>query len=275
MIFKSSLHKTTIILLLFYFGVDVYSQNSFSLAAGARQASMAYTTVATGGFWASFHSQGALGREQRLAIGLNHESRFGLAELSNKTFGLIVPTGHGSVGAIYSYYGYEDYNRHTAGLAYGLPLGDKLHAGVQLDFYSTRQAGDYENTNDITFEAGIQYIPVENLIFGLHFYNPLPNAIRDHEIPTVITLGMGYNFSPGLFSTIEFEGTSDGNYSVKAGGEFQLITGFYLRAGLMSNPVGFSFGTGFTGRFLQADIGFLTHEELGLTPSISFIIFIR
>lgn len=275
MIFKSSLQRTTIILLLIFCGFAVYSQNSFSLAAGARQASMAYTSVATSSFWSFFHNQGSQSSDQRLSFGINHESRFGLAELSNKTFGLIVPAGNGSIGAIYSYYGYDEYNRHTAGLAYGHSLGEKLHAGVQIDFYSTRQAGDYENTNDITFEAGIQYNPVEDLIIGLHFFNPLPNAIRDHDIPTVITVGAGYFFSPGFMSTLELEGSSDGTYSLKAGGEFQVIDGFYLRGGLMSNPMGFSFGTGFAGRFLQADLGFLTHENLGLTPSISFIFLFR
>jgi len=271
MLLKSSLQKKTLILLPLLFGVAVYSQNPFSLAAGARQASMAYATVATEGFWSSFHNQAALGQYQGLAVGLNHESRFGLAELSNKTFGLIIPTGHGSIGAVYSYYGYSEYNRHTIGLAYGLPLGDKFHAGIQIDYYSTRQAGDYSNTTDVTFEAGIHYNPVEELVIGLHFYNPLPNAIRDHDIPTVITLGAGYLFSPAFMSTIEMEGSSDGTYSLKAAGEYSLFKGFYLRAGIMSNPVGFSFGVGFSGRFLQADLGFLTHEELGLTPSISFI----
>lgn len=275
MIFKSSLQKTIITLLLAFSGIAVYSQNPYTLAAGARQASMAYTSSAIMGFWSSFHNQGALGREKRLSFGLNHESRFGIAELSNKTFGIIVPTDHGSLGAIYSYYGYSEYNRHTAGLSYGLSLGEKLSAGVQIDLYSTRQAGDYQNTNDITFEGGIQYSPFEEMIIGIHLYNPLPVSIRNPDIPTVVTLGTGIFFSPGFMTAIELEGNSNGSYVLRAGAEAEVIDNFFLRAGILSNPMGFSFGTGYSGRLLQADIGFITHENLGLTPSVSLIIFIK
>ena len=88
---KQSLQKIKLSLLFIVLSVAVQAQNPYRLAAGARQAGLAYTSIATEGFWASFHNQASLGMERNLSLGLNHESRFGIAELSNKTFGLIIP----------------------------------------------------------------------------------------------------------------------------------------------------------------------------------------
>jgi hypothetical protein len=270
-----ALQKTKLTLLLFILGIAVYSQNPYQLAAGARQAGLAYTSIATEGFWASFHNQAALGMERNLSFGLNHESRFGIAELSNKTFGLILPTGHGALGAVYSYYGYSEYNRHTMGLSYGLMIGKRVSVGVQTDLYSTRQSGDYQNTNEITFEAGILYRPVDNLRVGLHVYNPLPNSLRNHDLPTIVSLGTGYYFSPLFMASIELEGSSTGSNCVRAGLEYEALNNLFFRGGALSNPFGFSFGSGYSGRVFQVDIGFITHENLGLTPSLSLILFLK
>lgn len=270
-----ALQKIKISLLFLVLSIAVQAQNPYRLAAGARQTGLAYTSVATEGFWASFHNQGALGLERKLSFGLNHESRFGIAELSNKTFGLILPTGRGALGAVYSYYGYSEYNRHTMGLSYGLMIGKKLSAGVQTDLYSTRQAGNYENTNELTFEAGILFLPVQSLKIGLHVYNPLPNSLRNNDLPTVIKLGTAYKFSSLFMAAIELEALSTGSNVVRFGMEYEALTNLYLRGGVLTNPFGFSFGAGYSGRIFQLDIGFITHENLGLTPSLSLVLFLK
>ena len=155
MLTGSSLQKVILTSCLILAGITLYSQNPYRLSAGARQAGMAYTTSTSTGFWNSFHNQASLAHMQNLALGINQDNRFGLSELSNKTFGFIIPSGKGALGAVYSYYGNSEYNRHTAGLAYGMKFGKMLSAGVQADLFSTRSAGDYRNTNELTFEAGI------------------------------------------------------------------------------------------------------------------------
>ncbi len=255
--------------------VAVHSQNPYRLSAGAREVGLAYATTSTTGFWTSFHNQASLAYMQKLSLGVNQDNRFGLSELSNKTFGFILPSGHGSLGAVYSYYGYTDYSRHSAGLAYGMKIGKILSIGVQADLFSTRRALDYENTNELTCEIGALIKPIRGLSIGLHSFNPLPNSIRKLDMPTVFTLGVGYLFSETFFTAIDLESSNTGHTNIRFGMEMKAYENFYLRGGLMTDPSGISFGFGYSGNVFQGNIGFITHENLGLTPSLSIVIFIR
>ncbi|HUS85939.1 MAG TPA: hypothetical protein VMW76_01770 [Bacteroidales bacterium] len=272
---KLSLPKLFFAVIIAGITFPAHSQNPYTLTAGARQAGLAYTCIATDGFWSSFHNQASLGFMRKLSLGINQDNRFGIAELSNKTFAIIYPSGYGSLGGVYSYYGYSEYNHHTAGLSYGMKLGPNIAAGVQVDLYSTRAATDYENTNELTFEAGLLYKPIPVLSLGLHIYNPLPNSIREYDMPTIMRLGTSYFFSQAFMTTVEFEYNNTGTNVYRAAMEYEPIENMFLRGGIMSNPLGYSFGLGYSGRVIQANLGFITHENLGLTPSLSIVIFIR
>lgn len=267
--------KIRLIILLVLLTIQLSGQNPYRLAAGAREASMAYTSATTAGFWSSFHNQALLGHYENLTLALNHESRFGLTELSNKTFGIIIPTGHGSLGAIYSYYGYSDFNRHTAAIAYGMMIGDHLAAGVQADLYSTRQWGNYNNFNEITFEAGLLWQPTDLLSLAFHLYNPLPTVLRANDLPVMISAGASYLFSNHFLTAIEYEAGSNGFNTLKVGCEAEVLDLFFLRGGLLTKPFGYSFGAGYQSRLFQADFSVITHENLGLTPSISLLFNIK
>ena len=275
MINKNPLQKVILTLAFLVVSVAVSSQSIYRLSAGARQVGLSYATVTTSGFWSSFHNQASLAEIDRLSIGLNQDNRFGIAELSNKTFAFILPKGNGALGAVYSYYGYSEYNRHTAGLSYGMKLGQKLSIGVQADLFSTRGAGDYANTNELTFEAGLLFIPIERLRIGLHAFNPLPNSLRDREMPTVVRLGTGYYFSNSFMATVVLESDNTGVTVVRVGSEYEILSNFFVRGGFMTEPLGYSFGLGYSGNIFQGDLGFITHENLGLSPSLSIVIFLR
>lgn len=251
------------------------SQNPYRLSAGARQVGLANASISMIDFWSSFHNQASLGYIQNFSIGINQENRFGLSELSNKTFGITIPSGNGSLGMVYSYYGYSDYNRHTIGLAYGMKLGPNISAGIQTDLFSTRAATDYSNTHELTFEAGIMYRPVKGLNIGMHVFNPLPNSLRDNDIPTVLQLGAAYDFTESFTTIIEMEAGNTASPCFRIASEYEFFSDFFVRGGIMSNPLGYAFGLGYSGMVFKTNIGFITHENLGLTPSLSLVIFIR
>ncbi|MDZ7737528.1 MAG: hypothetical protein U5K32_00350 [Bacteroidales bacterium] len=272
---KISLLKIFLITALCLAGIAVYPQNPYSLSAGARQIGLAYASVATEGFWAGFHNQASLASMDSWSAGINQDNRFGLSELSNKTFGMVIPSvPGGALGIVYSYYGYTEYNRHTIGLAYGMKLGKKISAGIQTDLYSTRIAGDYRNRNDLTFEGGIQYKPFNNLILGMHIYNPVPPSLHENNIPLVMKVGASYSFASSFMATAEMEASDYGRTNIRLAAEYEFPGNLLLRGGLMSNPLGMAFGAGYSGRIFQANLGFISHENLGLTPALSLVIFI-
>ncbi|MBS0010113.1 MAG: hypothetical protein KFF49_01800 [Bacteroidales bacterium] len=273
---KISLQKILLTSALCLISIAVYTQNPYRLSAGARQVGLAYATVATNGFWASFHNQASLASMDKWSVGLNQDNRFGLSELSNKTFGMIIPSGkRGALGMLYSYYGYAEYKRHTIGLAYGMKLSKRLSAGIQTDFYTTRIAGDYRNRNDLSFEGGIQYEPVDKLVLGFHVYNPIPTAIHESDIPLVMRIGASYKFASAFLAIAEMESSDQAETNIRIAFEYEFYGNLHLRGGFMSKPLGYAFGGGYSGRFIQANLGFITHENLGLTPSLSLVIFIR
>jgi len=272
---KISLLKTMLTVVSCLISIAVYSQNPYRLSAGARQVGLAYATVSTTGFWASFHNQAALAEMHKWSVGLNQDNRFGLSELSNKTLGMIIPSGQrGALGMVYSYYGYSEYNRHTIGLAYGMKLGEKIAAGVQTDMYSTRIAGDYRNRYDLTFEGGIQYKPLDKMELGLHVYNPVRTNLHERDIPLVIRLGASYRFASSFMVIAEMEASDQAGKNMRVAFEYEFLGNLFLRGGFMTEPLGYAFGAGYSGRIFQGNIGFITHENLGLTPSLSLVIFI-
>jgi hypothetical protein len=156
-----------------------------------------------------------------------------------------------------------------------MKIGKIISVGVQADLFSTRRALDYESTNELTCEIGFMVKPADGLSVGLHTFNPVPDRIRKLDMPTVITFGAAYLFSDTFLTTVDIESSNTGHTNLRIGMELKAYENFFFRGGLMTNPSGISFGFGYSGNVLQGNIGFITHENLGLTPSLSIVIFIR
>ena len=57
----------------------------------------------------------------------------------------------------------------------------------------------------------------------------------------------------------------------RTGFEYEALKKLWLRGGFSTNNNSFSFGLGYLEKIMQADIGFATHDKLGVTSSVSFI----
>jgi hypothetical protein len=246
--------------------------NPFRFAAGAREAGMSYTCIMTYDFWSVFNNQAGLSFNKGVQAGINYENRFGIKELGTKTAGIIVPAGGSSFGIVYSTYGYKDLRKHFAGLACGLKLSEKIAAGVQIDYISETTSGEYLNNSFLTYEAGILIQPSPITRIGIHLFNPVPNYLRKYFMPSEIRIGAGYNISSVISMGIEIEKCTGYNLVFRTGFEFEPVSKIFLRGGFSSNTGSLSFGIGYKAKLITTDIAFITHERLGITPSISIII---
>ncbi len=158
----SSLLKISVSYLLFSFSLTASGGDPYRPSAGAGEAGTGYVCIMKSGFWSSFHNQANLAYNNSFAVGFNYEDRFSISELGTRTAGLIIPAGKASLGAIYSHFGYTDFQRDMTGLACGLKLSDKISVGVQVDYFSERTSGEYDNNQFITCEAGMVITPSEN-----------------------------------------------------------------------------------------------------------------
>lgn len=270
-----SLKKISVSVCCVILSVNAFAGDLYRSAAGARQAGMAYACVMKSDLWSSFHNQAGLAFINSFSFGFNCESRFSLKELGTRSAALTIPAGSASVGVVYSHFGYSDFKRQKAGIACGLPLSEKIAAGIQVDYFSERAAGEYNNNQLLTCEAGVLFSASENVSVGIHLFNPVPNSIRKTDIPSVLRAGAGIDLSKELFAGIEAEMITGDKLVVMTGFEYEAVKRLWFRGGFSTANSSFSFGLGYQTQPALIDIAFSTHERLGITSSISIIFNIK
>ena len=266
-----SLHKIPVSFIFISLFSSASGSDPYLFTAGAAEAGMSYSCVMKSGFWSSFHNQALLPFNTAPFFALNYQNRFNISELGTRSAGLVIPAGKACLGAIYSHFGYKDLRRHSAGLACGLKLSEKISAGIQTDLFFERTSGEYNERRSVTFEAGLLIMPSEKIRFGLHLFNPVPNSFRKRYLPSSVRAGAGIYLSRILFACAEAEMSSGRELILKTGFEYEPGKSLRLRGGFSSENNSFSFGIGYIIKFVQLDLGFTTHERLGTTSSASII----
>jgi hypothetical protein len=267
----SSLPKISVSVLLLFSSLAAYGEDPYRPSAGAGEAGKGFVCIIKDGFWSSFHNQAILANNTSFSFGFNYENRFNISELGTRSVGMIIPGGKASVGVIYSHFGYTDFKRDMSGLACGLKLTNKIAAGLQVDYFAERTAGEYSNIQSVTCEVGLLVTPSENIMIGLHLFNPVPNSLRKSFLPTSLRIGAGTNLNKLLFTGIEAEMSSGSNLKLRTGFEYEAAKKLWLRGGFCTDNNSFSFGLGFLLKIVQMDVSFVTHEKLGVTSSVSLI----
>jgi hypothetical protein len=267
----SSLLKISVSALFIFSTLTAYGGDPYRISAGAGEAGAGFVCIMKNGFWSSFHNQALLPFNNSFSAGFNYENRFGIKELATRTAGLSLPAGKASIGGIYSHFGYSDFYRDMTGLACGLKLSGKMSAGVQLDYFSEKASGEYSHTEFLTCEAGLVITASEKTRIGFHVFNPVPNSIRKNSLPSTLRIGAGTNLSKLLFAGAEAEMSSGSRFIFRTGFEYEAFKKLWFRGGFCTENNSFSFGLGYLLKIVQMDLGFVTHDKLGGTSSISMI----
>lgn len=267
----SSLLKISVSVLLIIFSLTASGGDPYRPSAGAGEAGTGYVCIIKSSFWSSFHNQATLAFNNSLSFGFNYEDRFNIRELGTRSAGVIIPAGKVSLGAVYSHFGYTDFKRDMTGLACGMKLSDKISAGVQVDYFSERTSGEYTNNKSITGEAGLLIVLSENTRLGIHIFNPIPNSLRKTFLPMSLRIGAGTYLNKSLFAGVEAEMSTGSKLIIRTGFEYEAAKKLWLRGGFNTDNNSFSFGFGWLVKIVQMDVGFVTHEKLGVTPSVSLI----
>lgn len=267
----SSLLKISVSLFFIFLSSPASGGDPYRQSVGAGEAGMGYVCVMGNSFWSSFHNQAALADNNSLSFGINYENRFSINELGTRSAGIVMPTGKASVGAVYSHFGYTDFKRDMAGVACGLKLSEKISAGVQIDYFSERTSGEYFNNQSVTCEIGLIVKPAENIRIGIHLFNPVPKSIRKSFMPSILRIGAGTQLNELLFAGIETEMSTGNKLILRTGFEYEAAKKFHIRGAFSTDNNSFCFGLGYLIKMAQIDLGFATHEKLGVTSSVSIV----
>ena len=242
---------------------------------GGRSAAMGNASVTLADLWSVQNNQAGLAGCKKIAAGIYYENRFLMKETGLKCLAVVVPVKKaGTFGLSVSSFGFNLYNESKIGLAYALSLGQRISAGVQLDYIYTHIAENYGNKGLITFEVGLRAKIIKELVLAVHVFNPANLKITSHpqeRIPLIYKIGLSYTFTDKAIIATEVEKDMNFKPIFKAGVEYKVAKPVYLRMGINTNPMVYSFGLGFEFYRFKLDISASRHPQLGFSPQASLI----
>lgn len=237
--------------------------------AGARSMSMANSTVALDDVWSYHHNPAGLAFVKSTSAGLSYENRFLLKELQTQAAVVAHPLKVGVISAGAQMYGYRAYRTTRVGLGYSMLLGEKISAGVQLNYQGIR-IDNYGSKGTVSAEAGILAKINSKISLGFSVMNigmAKLTAFEDDRFSTYMRLGLNYQISSKVAILAEVEKSIETKLRVKAGMEYELVERFFFRLGAASNPTEITFGIGYEFKNrLKIDLGSAWHQHLGWSP---------
>ncbi|MEZ5084412.1 MAG: hypothetical protein R2750_13345 [Bacteroidales bacterium] len=267
----------------------IYPENSgateFNRPNGGRSAGMAYSSVTLSDFWSIQNNQAGLANLTAFAAGINYENQFLVNEMSLKSGGFVAPSKFGVFGLNYQYFGYSQFSRSKIGLAYGKSFGEKISAGLQLDYLSTHIAEDYGNKSNVTFELGVRAVLSENLVLAAHTFNPINAKLEDQfgeRISAIYKLGLMYTITDDFLIMAEAEKAMNFKPLIRGGIEYIIIEQLSARVGYSTLPSSsgsddfsiaslYTFGFGLKLGSLDIDFAASVHQVLGWSPVVSLV----
>jgi hypothetical protein len=265
--------KKPLLLFLFAFCLltSAFCQDNSPL--GSRSSSLGNASVSLSDLWSVQNNQAGLGFIKEMNAGVYYQNQFILKELSTKAFAFAMPTKRGTFGICVSNFGYSLFRQNKYGLAFGKAFGDKISAGIMMDYIGTA-IPEYGKKGSLVAEAGIQAKPRKDLTIGVHIFNLTRAKLADYNderIPTIMRLGADYKFSDKVFVALETEKDIDKKAMFKAGLEYKPIKELYLRAGISTNPSLSCFGIGIQLKQFRLDISSTYHSTFGFSPQMGLL----
>jgi hypothetical protein len=258
----------------FFFAFSVFKLFAAdNYPVGARAAGVANAAVTYHDVWSTYHNQAGLAWVKNISVGTYFENRFLVSELGLRSLAVAVPTKAGTFGVSGTFLGYTTYNEKKAGLAYTKMFGEKISAGVQLNYLNTFFGDEfYGSRTAFAVEGGILAEPIKNLKIGVHVFNPTKAKLAkygDERVPIIMRIGASYKFSKTVLLSSEVEKDIDYKNVFRVGFEYHPVDILYLRAGVASNPSLSCFGFGLKLKDFMVDMSMQYHEVLGFSPQFS------
>lgn len=261
--------KLSFILLLL---VSSYSYSQGWLPVGARSNSLANASVTIADVWAYHHNPGALGELKQTSVGVSYENRFLLKEFQSQGLAFAQPLKVGVISVGAQFYGYRQYRTQRIGAGYSMKLAERFFAGVQLNYLGLQLNENYGNRHGVSAEAGVQALLTENWRLGFSVTNIGRAKLSDYQderFSTDFRLGMSYNLSNKVLFLLEGSKTIIDKAKIKAAVEYQAFSNFFVRAGVATAPIEFTFGLCYKWKVISIDAGTSYHQLLGWSPNFS------
>jgi hypothetical protein len=218
--------------------------------------------------WAVFSNPALLSTNQS-QISLYGFRYVGFTELTDMVASASAPVGSFSVGAGAHRYGFELFQESRFNLSAKHRL-DRFHYGMSLSLNHIRQGGNYGSASAIGVNAGVAAQLFSELWFGARATNLNYPAYdgSEEELPRELVAGITYR--PAASTELSGEIVKDVSFpaSFRGGIQIELISGFFVRSGVTTNPETWSAGFGYLTSLFAVNVAVQQHNLLGLSPGV-------
>lgn len=239
---------------------------------GARSAGVSNASVTNNDNWSQFSNQAGLASVEEITVGAGFQNAYFVKELSTNALAIALPTKSGVFGVNYTYFGYSKFNQNKFSLAFGKKLGKRMSAGIQINYLYTHIEGEYGSQGLASGEIGVITEPINDFFLAAHvsnFWRAKYTRADEIYLPMLFKMGASYLLYETALISAEIEKDLEFPVIFKSGLEFNLINKFFLRFGIASNPMVFSFGFGYKVKPFNVDVAFSKHPVLGYSPMIT------
>lgn len=266
--------KTPTTLLLLFMALSVFAGRD-DASTGARSNGLGNISILHTDFWSAENNPAALGFQEDWGAGFSYESPYTINNLSYRSGVFAYPTSNGAFGLSVGQFGYQLYNENKVGLSYGQRLSKTFALGVQLNYLSTKVGEGYGSNSALSGSVGLMAFVNEEITLAAVVVNPNQaklSTFQDERYPTLLKLGLGYQFSTKVSLLSEVMKDIDYDAIAKVGVEYKALDIIHFRLGYASNPALSTFGFGLNYKDFTVDFASGFHSTLGFTPqfSISF-----
>jgi len=239
---------------------------------GGRSAGISGISVMLSDQWSAANNQAGNAFNEGVFCGFYYENRYTVRELSYKALVFSACLKPGAFSFICEHFGTGVYSEFKTGVGYARKFGKRFSAGVRLIYYHFRISDDYGSRSIINCEAGLMFRPSRQLSVGFHCVNPVPvklNRSSGESLPTLLQLGLSYNFTEGLMVLVEVEKDPVNKACARIGAEYRFAGILSARAGLATGPFRFSMGAGIVIKRFSLDFASEYNQALGFSPAVS------
>ena len=238
----------------------------------ARCEAMAGASLTIPNAWSVFNNAGAIA-DANLGVGAGYLNRFMMSEISEKAMATTIPAAGGVCGAGINYFGYQKYNQFKIALGYAKKLGEKLNAGITINYHVLDIALSPQKSNAIAGNIAMLYHFNNNWHFAIALNNIAKKVIYDQALDEIVVskilVGTSYQ-ADKVVCEVDIESKPDyGNITINTGVELKPVGGLSIRTGITTQSFNTCWGAGYDFGFMNIDFAVRRHWILGWLPSIS------
>lgn len=255
-------------LLPIFISFSLFSQNTPVNPLSVRSIGLGNASVSFNDINSLFNNQAGLADLEKMGFLFSGQETFRSPNSDNLGVGFAMPSSFGTFGINLNYYESNNLIQIKTGLTYARKLMEKISIGIQFDML-TNQFLTRDRINLFTIEIGLQFELTENLLVGIHLFNPAKlEIIKDEFLPTILRTGAIYTVSKKVLIHAELKSIFNFPLIFNSGMEFELVNNLWLRLGYHTKPNTFNAGIGYLFKNgIRIDLAGTYQQGLELTSS--------